>query len=124
MSQTQDEVPVEIRLKRKTQAVVIYDEDENRIEAEIRSLTGANRDRYMTEDAKRVKVSADGKTFQVNDLTDQQASLISMCLYVAGKQVKIEDIRQWPADAQEHLFHACRRLNGMTKEAEDDAKKA
>jgi chitinase len=120
----EDDDVVVIRLQRKEKKVKLVEESGTERNLTLKEMTGANRDRYRTSDAKRFKMSADGKSIQVGDLLNQQADLIAACLYDEyGKPVPVSEIAQWTASVQESLFELCQKMNGMNKAAEDDAKK-
>jgi hypothetical protein len=90
----------------------------------IRQMTGRARDSLLTEEAKRYRVE-EGRVVGLSNWDGRSASLIARCLYdEKGKMVPMEVIQKWSGLAQDFLYEKCQKLNGLTRESEEEAKKA
>jgi len=64
------------------------------------------------------------------DFSEFNAMLISLCLYevdAAGapaRKVPIDLVKKWSAPVLNYLFDLCQRMNGLTEDGREEAKKA
>lgn len=85
---------------------------------ELRELTGAERDAYVTELLAGAKVGADGKLDsqpKINKVAFVAASLYDAPQAFGGKKVPRETIAQWPARVVEFLYAKADELNALTE---------
>lgn len=89
----------------------------------VKEMTGAQRDRWLTQMGNRMKTDADGKPTGIREFDGVQAGLISLCLYDGDVPVPVNVIQSWPAKAQNQLFKLCQEVNGLGDEQNVEAAK-
>lgn len=123
---TEDDVLV-INLSRKERKVRITDVNGTTGDYLLREMMGTDRDKWMNTIGSRMQIDpGTGKSVTLKNYDGLQAGLIAKCLYKAGTDVPVPlEVIQltFPATAQEALFEACQKLNGLDKTAKDEAKK-
>lgn len=121
----QQEDELVITLVRKTRKVKAVIDDDGTVRRFIlKEMTGANRDRYLTQQIKKTKFSDAGKPTGLTDVDGIQAGLICKCLYNEEGTMPVPEVEiaQWPASTQDALFKACQTMNAMNKEGEEKEK--
>lgn len=112
-----------LSLKRNTLPVTLTDDDGIEKNYELRELSGADRDRYLTDMSKRMSYGKDGKAQGISNFDGLQARLVSMSLYDSeGKQVPFDQIQSFPAKVLSALFDAAQELSALNVSGEEAAK--
>lgn len=85
----------------------------------IKKLSAAEAEDYFAS----VQVEKDGKSEFVTK--DSRAKLVALCLVDENKRPEYttQEVSAMDNDVVRELFEACQKINGMAKEAVDDAKK-
>lgn len=116
--------PISLTTKREHIPVTISDGDGKETEYYLQEMDGTQRDSYISLMSKKVSVGVDGKVSGVRDFSGLQSQLIirSLVHKETGKFVEEKLVNSWRASLQNILFERASRLNGLDKDAEDDAK--
>jgi hypothetical protein len=103
----------------KTETVDLGDKEYKLVE-----LTGAQRDLYLADSSRRMKLDAAGKPVAITDMKGLQSFLVSLSLRdPEGKEVPQATIDGWPSATISGLHEIARELSGLGKEEEAAAKK-
>lgn len=124
-----NELSIPVRLKERDGTIQLY---------EIRDITGLQRDRFLNEQARKLKLGAGGAPRGGQDFTGFQSSLITLCLWklnqhveedgsVSGPdendppvRIKEKVIQGWPARIQQKLNKMCEKVSGLGKIKKDE----
>lgn len=94
-------------------------------------MMGDDLGEWMKYQASRVATGKRGRPDLSNaDFSEFNAKLISLCLYRVGddgkigQRVALETIARWSAPVLNYLFDLCSRMNALTEEGREEAKKA
>lgn len=114
---------IKLRIVRSTKKVDIEDENGVIRSYTLREMTGADKGRWQTENAKRMSFDRKSKVGMIKDWNGLEASLITYCLFdTSGNKVPTQTIISWPTTVQKALFEAARKMNGLTDDEEDKEK--
>jgi len=99
---------------------VILETSAGQEEFELREMSAAKRDGYLTQLSGRFKRNEEGKMIEVTNMIGLQATLLSMCFYRKsdGSAVPKEEIQKWPTTAVTTLFDAAQKINKLAGEEE------
>ena len=103
-------------LKRKSVSITLEDESGKAKKYELREMSAAKRDAYLTRLSTRIKTGEDGSNQGVSDFEGLQADLIATCLFDGDKQVDVATIQEWPASAVGGIFKEAQSLNSLDQE--------
>lgn len=125
---TTTSTPDKIRVTRirKKLEVTITDENGTDHDFWLLEMVGSQRDHYLSGQATKLKFNDKGQPVGVTDVNGSQTGLIAKCLYKdeKGKEpVPEKEIVQFPGEAIDTLFVACRKLNALDKKSEEEEKK-
>lgn len=110
--------------KRAKVQIVVEDETGQERYMTLVEMMGDQRDQYLTLMGARIKVGSNGEPVGISNFDGLQSSLITRCLVDEdGKPVPENRIKKWPASCQVGLFDLCQKMNRLTKEAQEEAKK-
>lgn len=108
--------PKRYKLVRKTQPVEIEFEDGQVRSYVLKELDGIQRDQYIANTQKRMKIR-DGKFVGWKDFEGLQAELISRSLFdEEGKVVPKQMIQKWPSGTISGLFTDAQKLSGLDQD--------
>jgi hypothetical protein len=120
-----DDAPLVISLVRKEKPFKITREDGQEVQYKLVELDGAERDKWVTEQIKRVKHDEKGVGQGINSADRIQASLLSLAIRDhTNARISADAIQKWPATAINTLFLIAQKMNGLDKESQEQAKKA
>lgn len=112
-----------LSLKRKSIKVALELEDGTTENFSIQELTGAQRDLYLTQMAKRMKYTDEGKPLGVTDFTGLHAQLLALSLVdEKGTVVPLERIQSWKSTVVQELFKAAQQLSGLNETGRAEVK--
>ena len=106
---------IKLSLSRKS-SLVELGEGESTRKLELREMTAADRDKYLEDLSRRVRIDGSGKPAGVKDFNGMQAALLTRCLYEGDKQVPMSEIQEWPAGTVTQLFQEAQKLNHLNQE--------
>lgn len=87
-------------------------------EYELREMTAAMRDRYMSALGARVQFNDKGEPAGIKSFDGMQADLITQCLFDStGKLVTKEEVQSWPASVVSDIFKEAQKLNRLDRDA-------
>jgi hypothetical protein len=123
MSANNDNV-LRFKSRRKRISVVMEDDDGQEQEFTLREFNDTQRDEWMEFVRERGMTSEEAAIEK--STAGLQSELVSRCLYdPQGELVTLESLRtEWPATVVTALFMKSLDINGLTKEALDQAKNA
>ncbi len=113
------------KLTKNSRPVEIEDFEGNKTEWELREMTAANRDSFLTKWTSRCHVTPDGSTGAMKDFDGSEADLISRTLFRKSdnKPAEVKEIQTWPAGAVSQIFRAAWEMNRLDKKGEGEAPK-
>lgn len=85
---------------------------ENVKEYVLREMTGKQRDQYLTELNKRMKIDSTGKA-SLSSFDGLQAELLTRCLFEGDASISKEELQSYPSNTQSKLFNEAQKLNGL-----------
>ncbi len=110
--------PLNFRLSRNFFDVVLTEEDGiTNTCYQLREMTAAERDNYLTRMQKRMKTDSSGKAIGVSNFDGMQADLLASCMTTVadGKPVTMGTIQAWPATVVTSLFEKAQELNNLNR---------
>jgi len=127
MSESNKNGPKRFSTKKKQEPVVIDDQDYMVVQ-----MTGKAKEQWQGEMNARFDYSADVENPIIKDTNGVFWGLLSRCLFKVSthdpknpliplKREEVEDV--WPSEIQEEIYKICQRINGLSKEGVDEAKK-
>lgn len=84
-------------------------------EYSLREMTGLQRDQYLTELSRRMKMDATGKA-SIQSFDGLQADLLTRCLYDGETAITKVELQGYPSSVQSKLFAEAQKLNGLDLE--------
>lgn len=118
------EAPLRVSLVRKSKPFEVEHENGTVHQYKLVELDGASRDKWITDQNRKVKF-VEGKSAGMATLEGVQAELLAMCVVDhTNARLSVQAIQKWPATTQNTLFKIAQKMNGLDKEAMEDAKKA
>lgn len=101
---------------------VTLEGEEGEKKYELREMTAASRDSYLTQMSSRIKIGEDGKP-TVKKFDGMQASLLTLCLFKKedGKAVPEPEIQKWPSSVVSELFKQAQLLNHLSEDKDEEA---
>lgn len=118
------DAPLKITLVRKSRTFDVEHDNGTVVTYKLVELDGAARDKWLTDQNKKVKF-VEGKSAGMTTLEGVQAELLSLCVVDhANARLSVQAIQKWPATAINTLFQVAQKMNGLDKEAMEEAKKA
>lgn len=86
----------------------------------IKEMTDAGLEQWMGGYGKRFKTNNQGKVVK-RDFKGFHSELISLCLHdEAGNPVAKSVIDGWGTSLKNYLFDECQKMNGLTRNAEEE----
>ena len=117
-----DQDLLKLDLTCKTRPVELVQPDGTSKMYELRVISGKQRSKYMTKLVTQSNVNADG-SLMPKDFDGLFTEMICASMFDSnGIAVKSEEAESFPGPIQQTLFQAAMELNGMDKEAIEEAK--
>lgn len=118
---------LEFNLVTETIPVSLKQKDGKTLTLELREMTAAQRDIYLSQIGKRLHFE-NGKPAGIIKYDGLQTDLLALCLFCTGKDgkdtpVTKEELNAWPSSVVSGLYAAAQELNGLQADAVDTAKK-
>lgn len=105
----------------KRPVVIQVEDDKGKVASEkkfeLREMTAAQRDQYLTDLQSRFRLNKDGVAVGMKDFIGLQANLLSLCMFnEQGEPVSRDDVQTWPASCVTQLFKAAKEINHLADE--------
>ena len=114
---------VRVSLKCEEVPVILEAEDGTERTLVLREMVGKDRDAHLQSMAGKMKMNATGQVIGVKSFDGLQASLLARCLYDEnGELVPQKEIQSFPTRTQIALFEVAQEINGLNREAQENAK--
>ena len=128
MSAASDEGTTVLKFKAYRQQIPVELEDEGKVSTKytLKEMMSDEKDAYLQWQNGKIKTDRDGNPIGVTDFKRFQANLVARCLFEnnTGQRVTEEEIgTKFPTSVVQALFEACQKLNALTKEGAEEAKK-
>lgn len=129
--------PMRFSLKRREEPLILEDPGTGDPQHYVlREMDGTQRDAYLNGMAGRIQQR--GEVSSITNYTGLHANLISRCLHRAeleldeeGNVVRVialkstveeKEVQRFPSSVQAELFAICQHMNGLNREAREEAK--
>lgn len=91
----------------------------------LKELTGPERDRYIDDMTKRMKMAPDGKSGAISTYVGVETNLLVKSLFGPdGQPVKQSFLQALPSSVQDALYNAAVELSALNPKAREQAKNA
>ncbi len=115
---------IQLKLVTNHIPVVLQSPDGTEESYELREMTAAGRDSYLTKLGERTRLNTEGKPVGLKNFDGVQAELLALCFYNSkGERVSMKLIQTWPAAAVTTLYKAAQKLNHIGQEEEKTPEK-
>lgn len=114
--------PIRVKANLKEVPVIIEDGDGKELNCFLREMTGTKRDKYLNSMSGNLKF-INGKVSGLKNYDGVQNRLLTRCLFKPdGEAFDSKELDEFPCSVLNQLFEIAQKLNGLDKDAEDDAK--
>lgn len=92
---------------------------------ELREMMAGERDKYLDQLSKRIRLDATGKPCGIQKFEGMHAELLSRCMFKGGDTtpVPMDTVQKWPATVVAELFKEAQKLNRLTEDEKADPAK-